>query len=231
MKHTFLFLLLSMSFLGCKTDDDNPSSKICSEDPLENIEWLKELVNSSYANGLEIVQYYYKQEAVFSINNCLNCADNLVSVYDCKKNKVCEFGGIAGVNTCPNFTNEAIVDKILFTDRNCEKGTLISSKLYEETKASPIASAEINGNCLDITFSILSTQDRIEDVKLIDSGEVLESIPVQRRIKFSIKENLTKPTSISATTSFDVSNLAELGETIILNIDGFGTSIKYTRAP
>ncbi|TGV03980.1 DUF6970 domain-containing protein [Flavivirga rizhaonensis] len=231
MKYTFLLLLL-ISFFGCnETDDDNASSKICSADPLENVEWLKELVNNPNPNGLEIIQYDYKQQTVFSINNCLNCADGFVIVYDCKKNKVCEFGGIAGINTCPDFDTKAINKKVLFTDRNCEKGTIISPKLYKKLKPSPITSAEINGNCLNITFSILSTQDRIEDVILVDSGEVLESMPTQRRIKFNIKENLTKPISISATTFFDVSNLAEQGETIILNIDGFDTSIEYTRVP
>ncbi|MDO5980520.1 DUF6970 domain-containing protein [Flavivirga spongiicola] len=230
MKYTFLFLLL-ISFLGCNETDDGNPSKICSVDPLENIEWLKELVNHPNTNGLEIIQYDYNQQTVFSINNCLNCADSFTTVYDCEKHKVCEFGGIAGINTCPDFDTEAINEKILFTDRNCEKGTIISPKLYKELKPSPITSAKTNGNCLEITFSILSTQDRIEDVKLVDSGEVLESSPAQRRIKFNLKESLTKPTSISVTTSFDVSNLAEQGETIILNIDGFGTSIEYTRAP
>ncbi|GAA3607478.1 hypothetical protein Q4Q39_10535 [Flavivirga amylovorans] len=231
MKYTFLFLLL-VSFLGChETDDGNSSSKICSVDPLENIDWLKELLNNTDSNGLEIIQYDYKGQIVFSINNCLNCADNLIAVYDCERNKVCEFGGIAGLNTCPDFDTEATNKTVIFTDRYCEKGTIVSPKLYKEIKSSPITSAEINGNCLDVTFSILSTQDRIEDVKLVDSGEVLESMPIQRRIKFYIEENLTKPTSISVTTSFDVSNLAEEGETIILNIDGFDTSIEYTRVP
>ncbi|WP_303317645.1 hypothetical protein Q4Q34_17165 [Flavivirga abyssicola] len=230
MRHTFLFLCL-IFFIGCSETDKAQTSKLCSDNPLENIDWLKELLNNTDSNGLEIIQYDYKGQTVFSINSCLNCADNLITVYDCKRNKVCEFGGIAGLNTCPDFETEATNKTVIFTDRYCEKGIIISPKLYKELKSSPITSAEINGNCLDITFSILSTQDRIEDVKLVDSGEVLESMPTQRRIKFYIEENLTKPTSMSATTSFDVSNLAEQGETIILNIDGFDTSIEYTRVP
>ncbi|AUP77294.1 DUF6970 domain-containing protein [Flavivirga eckloniae] len=230
MKYFLPFLLLAL-FLGCDETDDNPSSKICSTDPLENIEWLKELLNSANTNDLEITQYDYKKQTVFSINNCIDCADNLITVYDCDKNKICEFGGIAGLNTCPDFDTEAINKKVLYTDRNCDKGTIISSKLYKALKSSPITSVEINDNCLNITFSILSTQDKIKDVTLVDADEILESDPIQRRLKFSIKENLTKPTSVSATTSFDISNLAEEGETIILNIEGFNTSIKYTRVP
>lgn len=232
MKYSFLFIFL-ISFIGCSEigKDDNPSSKTCGEDPLENIEWLKELVNNTDTNGLEIIQYNYKEQIVFSINSCLNCADNLIVVFDCERNKVCEFGGIAGLNTCPDFDTEATNGTIIFTDRYCEKGTLVSPKLYKKLEASAIISAEIQQNCLLLTFSILSTQDRIEDVALVDSGVILESYPIQRHLKFNIKENLTKPTSISVTTSFDVSNLVDQGETVILTIDGFNSTIEYTRVP
>lgn len=229
MKYTFLFLFL-ITFLGCSdTSNEKPSSKICTDDPLENIDWLKDLINNTDSNGLEIIQYDYEQQTVFSINNCLNCADNLITIYDCQKNKVCEFGGIAGLNTCPDFDTEATNKTIIFSDRFCDKGTVISSTLYKDITSSPITSLKIEGNCLEITFSILSTQDRIEDATLVDSGEILESFPVQRRLKFNIKENLTKPTSITVTTSFDISNLAKQGETVRLNIEGYNDSIEYTK--
>lgn len=231
MRSTFLFLLL-IFFLGCSEIDNgnSQSSKTCSDDPLENIDWLKELINNTDSNGLEIIQYDYKEQTVFSINNCLNCTDNLIVIYDCERNKICEFGGIAGLNTCPDFDSEATNKTIIFTDRYCEKGTIISSEFYKNLESSSIISAEIQQNCLFLTFSILSTQDRINDVTLLDSGDILESNPIQRNLKFNIKENLTKPTSISVTTSFDISNLAEQGETVLLNIKDYG-SIEYKRAP
>ncbi|MEP1488287.1 MAG: hypothetical protein ABJK28_07655 [Algibacter sp.] len=230
MKYTLIFLFV-ISFLGCsETDNGNPSSKTCSDDPLENIDWLKNLINNTDSNGLEIIQYDYKEQTAFSINNCLNCADNLIVIYDCERNKICEFGGIAGLNTCPDFDSEATNKTVIFTDRYCEKGTIISPNLYKELESSSITSAEIQEDCLLLTFSILSTQDRIEDVTLVDSGAILESFPIQRNLKFNIKENLTKPTSISVTTFFDISNLAEQGETVLLNIENYG-SIEYKRAP
>ena len=229
MKHIFL-ILLTISFLGCsETDNEKPASKICLDNPLENIEWLKKLINNTDSNGTEVIQYNYKNQTVFSINNCLNCSDNLITVYDCQRNKICEFGGITGLNTCPDFDTEATNKTTLFSDRFCDKGAVISSSLYKELKASPIASLNIEGNCLTITFNILSTQDPIKDVDLIDSGEILESFPVQRKLKFSVEESLTKPTTILATTSFNISNLAKKGETVLLNIDGYNDSIKYTR--
>lgn len=232
MKSSFILVFL-ISIIGCSEVDKNGnlSSRICTEDPLENIKWLKDLINNTDSNGLEIIQYDYKAQTVFSINSCIDCADNLIIVYDCERNKVCEFGGIAGLNTCTDFDTEARNRTILFSDRYCEKATVVSSTLYKELEASSVISAEIQGNCLLLTYSILSTQDRIEDVTLVDSGQILESQPIQRRLKFNLKENLTKPISIVVTTSFDVSNLAELGETIRLHIDGYETSITYTRIP
>ncbi|WP_346883130.1 hypothetical protein [uncultured Algibacter sp.] len=232
MKYFVLFILPISFLLGCNDSDDDsdPSSKTCSENPLENIEWLKELVNNTNANGLEIIQYDYKVQTVFSINSCLGCSDNLIIIYDCEKNKVCKFGGISGLNSCPDFDTEAKNETLLFSTRNCDKGTIISPKLYKALKTSPITSVKIEGDCLLITFNILSSQNNINDTTLIDSGEILESSPVQRRLKFNIKENRTRPTSVIATTSFNISNLANEDETITLIIDGFDHSIDYTRS-
>ncbi len=229
MKYTLLFLF-AILFLSCNVtdNDDKLSSKICTDTPLENIQWIKDLINNTDSNGFEIIQYDYKGQTVFLINSCLNCTDNLITIYDCQQNKVCEFGGIAGLNTCPDFDTEATNATVIFTDRYCEKGTVISPKLYKKLDHSPIISAEIKQNCLHITFNILSTQDKIDDVTLVDSGSILESNPIQRLLKFNIKENLTKPTSVTVTTSFDISNLADDGETVILNIKDYGT-IEYTK--
>ena len=51
---------------------------------------------------------------VFLIENCFQCADALSIVYDCKANIVCEFGGIDGRNTCPNFDQNKTNEKILY---------------------------------------------------------------------------------------------------------------------
>ncbi len=238
MKQIIFFLYLALCF-SCENNDEQPSTT-CTEKPLENIQWLKELVDKELeqgtsSSGLEIIQYNYKKQTVFSINSCINCADNLITTYNCDKNKVCESGGIAGLNTCPNFDTEATNKALLFTTRTsvngskCEKVTIISPELYSTINVSSITSAEIEEDCLKITFNILSTQDKIKDVMLVDSGAILESNPIQRKLKFNIKENLTKPTSISETTSFDISNLAEPDETIILNIDGYDKQITYNR--
>lgn len=231
MKYIFKFLFV-LTCLACSdTNNEQRPLQTCANNPLETIDWIKDLINNTDSNGLEIIQYEYKEQTVFSINKCLNCADNLITVYDCQKNKICEFGGIAGLNTCTDFDTETSNKTIIFTDGFCEKNTVIDASLYTTLQTSSIHFLKIEGNCLEITFNILSTQDRIEDVTLVDSGVILESDPIQRRLKFNVKESITKPTTHIVTTSFDISNLAEQGETIILNIDGYKDALKFTRIP
>jgi len=238
----FTLLLLCTSCDDTSTGEPN----ICSNNPLEEIGWLKVLVDTENntdlpnSSGLEIIQYRYNGNLLFSVDTCVNyCVDSLIKIYDCEKNTVCEMGGIAGVNTCEDLLKEAKNEKILYTTRNtsssfnCEKYTIISEPLYNDAKATTIIKAQIIENCLELTFSILSTQDHIKDVNLIDSGAILESSPTQRNLKLVVTENLTKPTSIDVTTSFDISNLVawDYDDEIILNIEGLSKSLRYKRAP
>ncbi|MCH7770781.1 MAG: hypothetical protein IIA49_07155 [Bacteroidetes bacterium] len=61
-----------------------------------------------------IIQYWYNGNDVLLIDNCYQCADALSVVYDCEKNIVCEFGGIDGRNTCPDFYQIATNEEILY---------------------------------------------------------------------------------------------------------------------
>ncbi|WP_010178873.1 DUF6970 domain-containing protein [Aquimarina agarilytica] len=238
MKNIIRIFVLLLLFVSCERVLETQK---CSDNPLEEIAVLKKLIANEEAqtpgtsNGLEIIQYTYQNKVVYFVDDCVNnCADSLALVYDCDENVICEFGGIAGVNTCPDFEAEATDRVILFSTRDditkCDKSVIIDKKLFESAKSSLVEKATINGDCLHITFSLLVTQDPVKDVDLIDSGAVLESFPIQRNIKFTVKENLTKPATTSATTSFDLSSLVSPGETVILNLENFDKPISYTRS-
>lgn len=98
-----------------KKDSENLPT-ICSGNPLEELAWLKlikeDLEISTSLSKKEIIQYTYKGNTVFLINPCKDCADGLITVYDCNGEKQCEFGGIGGKNTCPDFDMNA-TSKIL----------------------------------------------------------------------------------------------------------------------
>lgn len=113
-----LFLLFSIVFLtSCPSDLEY--EKTCEvNNPLEDLVWLKQIKTSfeqsASVTKKKIVQYQYNNETVFLIDVCFDCADNLISIYNCEGNIICEFGGIAGLNTCPSFDSEATNKIILW---------------------------------------------------------------------------------------------------------------------
>jgi hypothetical protein len=116
MKATIVLWFL-FGFLACdKAQADDP---LCiSNDPLEEIDWLKDikemLEQRANPTGGQIIQFTYQGACVFWVDTCYGCADNLIRVYDAEMNVVCEFGGIAGFNTCPDFERAATDQKMLF---------------------------------------------------------------------------------------------------------------------
>ncbi len=116
MKNTIV-LIVTLFFLSCTSDNEDP--KTCgTNNPLEDIAWLKELkenveMSASPAKAV-FTQYTYNNETVFSIDTCADCADNLITVYNCEKEVICMFGGIGGLNTCPDFEQKATNKLILW---------------------------------------------------------------------------------------------------------------------
>lgn len=125
-----LLCFFGFLFLFCACNKVAKASE-CADNPAENIAWLKALIaqeNSTNSTaGLEVIQYSYKGNTVFSVNDCVNnCADAMLVFYDCNKEIVCQAGGITGANTCANFENEAVKQSVLFSSRN--KATTIAFK-------------------------------------------------------------------------------------------------------
>lgn len=83
--------------------------------PCTDSGWLDGIEKTIVQNGNkgEIYSYRYKNETVYEVNDCLGCADNLVVVMNCGR-KICEFGGIAGLNTCPDFHSMATEKKLVW---------------------------------------------------------------------------------------------------------------------
>jgi hypothetical protein len=116
-----IFLLLAillLPLLSCKTSD-NQGKLICdTANPLQDLPWLKEIKKAMEMNmraaGGQIIRYSYKGNDVFWIDPCHGCADDLIYVYNCQGEVICEFGGIAGLNTCIDFHSEASDSTMLF---------------------------------------------------------------------------------------------------------------------
>jgi hypothetical protein len=122
-RHIFLVLtIIMLLLLSCKTSDKVQNPYCGSANPLEDLTWLKkikiEMEMSEMAAGGQIIRYSYKGDDVFWVDRCHGCIDNLIDVYNCQGEVICEFGGIAGLNTCIDFHSEATDSTMLFNNVN-----------------------------------------------------------------------------------------------------------------
>lgn len=78
--------------------------------------WLQTIIESAQQNTskAEVIRYRYNGQTVYYINTCIDCADSMGQVYTCSGEVICQFGGIAGFNTCPDFDDTATQKKLIW---------------------------------------------------------------------------------------------------------------------
>lgn len=116
------FLLVFMLlFMGC--DKDNNSNKgadtvFCNtQEPLEDLEWLNDIVQSSLENQnnkTEIYKCKYNNEEGFLINTCVDCVDSYTTFNNCSGDIICQFGGVLNLNDCPDFWDNISEKELLW---------------------------------------------------------------------------------------------------------------------
>ncbi len=101
-----LFLCGIIIFTTFSCEEEDKETGACGiENPQENIEWLKYILDRRFCT--EVYQYKYKGQEFISISDCPTGMDALEVIYTCEGEKYCEIGGFAGFNTCPEDWNEA----------------------------------------------------------------------------------------------------------------------------
>lgn len=116
-------------------------------------------------------------------------------------------------------------------ESNCVSFALIDGFSYENAATSPytINDITVNEDCLIISVTATACDGSTWTMQLLDSGEVEESNPPQRNVKFFLVNNEACLAEISRTTSFDLSTLQVEGENeIIINVDGYPDPIIYS---
>lgn len=115
-------------------------------------------------------------------------------------------------------------------ESNCDQAILISADEYENAPNGflNISSLEIDGDCLLINFSSSGCSGSSWIIQLIDADVILESYPVQRNLRLSLKNDEACAAVITKEISFDISELQLSGENPIkLNLVNSGDQILY----
>lgn len=106
------------------------------------------------------------------------------------------------------------------SDLICNDEVIIDKQLYlsAPTDQLDINSIEIIKNCLVINFSSSGCNGDSWEIKLIDSGDIMESNPPQRNLLFSLKNEELCDAYLTKEISFDINSLKVNGNKVYLNI-------------
>lgn len=229
MRRVFYSLIISLSLLSCTKQENVTSSNAVN--PLENLEWLKKkkenferLMNSV---KVKITQYQYNNQDVFLINNCVGCADALTKVYNCQGELICEFGGIGGLNTCPDFQSKAKLVRTIWKNYN---ELIIDKQKFDAVKTDNynILNATVENDILTIEISSGGCSGDSWIVNLIDSEDIMESVPPQRNLRLSLTNEELCLAIVVKKIQFNISELriSQISQ-VNLNLEKWNKTISY----
>ncbi|MBN3521400.1 hypothetical protein JYB62_15425 [Algoriphagus lutimaris] len=106
---------------------------------------------------------------------------------------------------------------------------LIDQKAFDAaiTDDLKINSLDIEGDFLTINISSGGCNGESWEIRLIDSGEVLESDPPQRNLVLFFKNEELCEAYITKEVAFDIADLKVEGDQVLLNIRNTGQQILY----
>jgi len=106
-KFLFSLSIFALVFTSCENDpalDDIPS---CVQEEIKEASRSKD-------SGAKLTQYRYNAESVYAFEPGEVYPDILFSVVNEHCAVVCQFGGFAGMNTCPDFSENAELVGVLW---------------------------------------------------------------------------------------------------------------------
>lgn len=114
-------------------------------------------------------------------------------------------------------------------NNDCNQQTIVSSEQYDNAPEDQlfINSVAIIGDCLSINFSSSGCDGDSWEVNLIDSEGVALSLPPQRSLRLSLKNEELCDAVITKEITFDISALQLGGNEVLLNLKNFEEQIRY----
>lgn len=224
-------LLIGILLMGASCEEGTIDGCDVSN-PAEDLDWMQSLIAnfelSQQATGIRIESYTFNDEEVYLVNTCVGCSDNLLSVYNCQGEIICEFGGIDGRDTCGDFY-ENVSSKQFIYSNTCGSITVVDDIRYgESSDFFFLNSAAISGDCLHVNYSASGCSGNSWEIELVASTDVMESLPVQRNIKLILENQEACQAIFQRDIYFDLTPLqiSDYGD-MYLNLDGLDDQLYY----
>jgi hypothetical protein len=111
---------------------------------------------------------------------------------------------------------------------NTDQEVIISETLYNQTNTDnyTIEEAVIIGDTLRVTIQSSGCDGSEWDAKLVDSGVVAESYPVQRFAKISLKNEELCDAILTRNFTFNITSL-RVEDQLYLNLEGWDSQLHY----
>ena len=129
----------------------------------------------------------------------------------------------------PTFGQIYVLD-VRYNQSSCDQNVIISADEYKNAPNHPVSiiDMKIEGNCLKIKFGTSGCSGNNWNVKLIDSGIIAESLPVQRTLKLSLNNREMCAAYFTKEMSFNIKDLQVRGNNSVqLNISGKSILYEY----
>ena len=114
------------------------------------------------------------------------------------------------------------------TNVTVDENVIISADLYKHTNTDSynILNASIEGDILTVTVQFSGCDGNSWGAKLVDSGAVAESYPVQRFTKIALKNEELCDAIVTKYFTFDIT-LLRVEDQLYLNLEGWEEQLHY----
>jgi len=111
---------------------------------------------------------------------------------------------------------------------NEQEDLIVSQAIYRDTSTEQytILDATIEGDELSITIQSGGCDGSNWEIRLVDSGSIAESYPVQRYIKVALTNNESCDALVTQTKIFDISSL-QVEDQLFFNLEGWDEQLHY----
>jgi hypothetical protein len=119
--------------------------------------------------------------------------------------------------------------EVVDPNTDCPDKVIISESAYKDPPEDEltIISSAIMDDCMTIEFSSSGCDGSKWEIKLIDANVIMESYPVQRNLRLSLRNTEECDAVITKKVSFDISPLQLEYEKILLNLTNSGDQVLY----